>query len=109
MLQIHQAIVHVLDYRSGVTVYSEETMDVESEVVQGFLKKHLLKCLEDGRPDRERVFARKRLCGASPAISGGEAVLSGFFRSDRPGGRRRAVQGGAFRFRRPDRMRFRAG
>lgn len=48
MLQINKAIVHVLDYNSGVTVFSEEELDVDSDIAQGFLKKHLLKSLEDG-------------------------------------------------------------
>lgn len=48
MIQINKAIVHVLDYNSGVTVFSEEEMDVDSDIAQGFLKKHLLKSMEDG-------------------------------------------------------------
>lgn len=47
MIQINKAIVHVLDYHSGITVYSDEELDVDADGIQFFLKKHLVKCLED--------------------------------------------------------------
>lgn len=44
MITIDKAILHVLDFNSGVTVYSEQEMDLQ-ENIQMFLQKHIEKSL----------------------------------------------------------------
>ena len=44
MILIDNAILHILDFRSGVTVYSDQPME-KSDDVQSFLQKHLEKTL----------------------------------------------------------------
>lgn len=44
MITIEKAILHVLDFHSGVTVYSEQEMDLQ-ESIQTFLQKHIEKSL----------------------------------------------------------------
>ena len=51
MIIIDKAILHILDFRSGLTVYSDHPMDLTDDV-QAFLQKHLEKTLArtDARP-----------------------------------------------------------
>ena len=44
MIVIEKAILHILDFTSGVTVYSDQPMELEDSV-QTFLQKHLEKTL----------------------------------------------------------------
>lgn len=51
MIIIEKAILHILDFRSGLTVYSDQPMELTDDV-QAFLQKHLEKTLArtDARP-----------------------------------------------------------
>lgn len=47
MLTIHHAILHILDFNSGVTVYSEQELNVQNMSVMDFLSRHLEKSFHD--------------------------------------------------------------
>ncbi|WP_371364481.1 Nucleoid-associated protein YejK [Sporomusa rhizae] len=43
LVTINNAILHILDFHSGVTVFSEQELDIESNSVMAFLTKHIEK------------------------------------------------------------------
>lgn len=47
VLAIHKAILHIMDFNSGLTVLSEGELDVQSPSVINFLSRHLEKCYTD--------------------------------------------------------------
>lgn len=47
MIVINHAILHILDFNSNVTVFSEEELDIRSASVDTFLTKHIEKSLDD--------------------------------------------------------------
>ena len=44
---LKRAIVHILDANSGVSVYSEEELDVTDASINSFITKHIEKVFED--------------------------------------------------------------
>ncbi|MDR0843498.1 MAG: nucleoid-associated protein [Acidobacteriota bacterium] len=44
---INNAILHILDFNSGVTVFSEKELEIGNEVVNSFLSKHIERALLD--------------------------------------------------------------
>lgn len=46
-MKINHAVLHVLDFTSGVTVFSQRELDLESRQVRGFVEKHLRKVRRD--------------------------------------------------------------
>lgn len=77
MILIDKAILHILDFRSGVTVYSDQPMS-ESDDVQSFLQKHLEKTL--ARTDaKQGTFAEDSpFRTAMRAYLGGETEFVAF-------------------------------
>ena len=47
IVTINRAILHILDFNSGVTVFSEQELDVKSNSVMTFLTKHIEKSYND--------------------------------------------------------------
>ncbi|MDU2065405.1 MAG: nucleoid-associated protein [Sporomusaceae bacterium] len=47
MITIHKAILHILDFQSGLTVFSEEELDLGSDSIFTFLTKHLERASQD--------------------------------------------------------------
>ncbi|HWR44231.1 nucleoid-associated protein [Sporomusa sp.] len=47
LITINRAILHILDFNSGVTVFSEQELDVKSNSVVTFLTKHIEKAYND--------------------------------------------------------------
>lgn len=47
LLIINRAILHILDFNSGITVFSEQELDIKSDSVMTFLTKHLERCYHD--------------------------------------------------------------
>lgn len=47
MIKINKAILHILDFNSGITVFSEKELDVENTSVSTFLTKHIEKSFND--------------------------------------------------------------
>lgn len=47
MIQINNAILHVFDQHSGVTVYSKEGLDCTQKDVAEYLTKHIDKAFKD--------------------------------------------------------------
>ena len=51
-MKINHAILHVLDFTSGVTVFSQAELDLSSRQVRGFVEKHLKKVRGDAAAKR---------------------------------------------------------
>ncbi len=47
LITINKAILHILDFNSGVTVFSEQELDIQSNSVVAFLTKHIEKSYND--------------------------------------------------------------
>ncbi|MCM0758613.1 nucleoid-associated protein [Sporomusa sphaeroides DSM 2875] len=47
LIHIDKAILHILDFNSGVTVFSEQELDITSNSVVAFLTKHIEKLYQD--------------------------------------------------------------
>lgn len=47
LITINNAILHILDFNSGVTVFSEQELDIKSNSVMAFLTKHIEKSYHD--------------------------------------------------------------
>lgn len=47
MITINKSILHILDFNSGITVFSEQELDVNNKSVTTFLTKHLEKSFAD--------------------------------------------------------------
>lgn len=47
LININKAILHILDFNSGVTVFSEQELDIASNSVAAFLTKHIEKSYQD--------------------------------------------------------------
>ena len=64
MIQINNAILHVFDQHSGVTVYSKEGLDCTQKDVAEYLTKHIDKAFKDSSaivdvPSSTGYFATK--------------------------------------------------
>lgn len=59
---MNKAILHVLDFVSGVFVFSEKEMDVSNEHVFKFLEKHVQRSLQDAGRKKD-AFLKKAKCG----------------------------------------------
>ena len=44
---INKAIIHILDFNSGITVFSEQELDIENKSVLTYLTKHIEKLIND--------------------------------------------------------------
>ena len=63
-MKINHAILHVLDFTSGVTVFSQAELDLSSKHVRSFVEKHLKKARNDASAKRgtftdESAFAQE--------------------------------------------------
>ena len=47
MITINNSILHIIDFNSGITVYSEEVLDIKNKSTETFLIKHIEKSLAD--------------------------------------------------------------
>lgn len=47
LITVNHAILHILDFNSGITVFSEQELDVKSNSVATFLSKHIEKSFTD--------------------------------------------------------------
>lgn len=64
MIIINSAILHILDFNSNVTVFSEEELDIQNNSIELFLSKHLERSFKDsslktGRFLEESKFEKK--------------------------------------------------
>lgn len=48
IISIKNAILHILDANSGITVYSDTMLDVSDGMINAFITKHIDKVMEDG-------------------------------------------------------------
>ncbi len=47
IINLNKAILHILDFHSGITVFSEQELNLDSESVATFLRKHIEKSFSD--------------------------------------------------------------
>lgn len=56
MVIVNKAILHILDFNSGITVFSQENLDITNAFVNNFLSRHIEKCLKDSSAMNGRLL-----------------------------------------------------
>ena len=56
MVIVNKAILHILDFNSGITVFSQENLDITDAFVNDFLSRHIEKCLKDSSAMNGRLL-----------------------------------------------------
>lgn len=63
---INKAILHILDFNSGMTIFSEQELDIQNKSVQIFLTKHIEKIIKDPDAKSGKFYEdsklKNRLC-----------------------------------------------
>ncbi|MDF2572014.1 MAG: yejK, partial [Sporomusa sp.] len=71
IITINKAILHILDFNSGVTVFSEQELDTQSNSVVTFLTKHIEKSYNDQNSKTGKFYPNSRFkAQVSDYISG---------------------------------------
>lgn len=60
MVTVNKAILHILDFNSGVTVFSQEMLDLTNESVHDFLSRHIDKCFKDASAVSGRLLNKSK-------------------------------------------------
>lgn len=77
---INNAILHILDFQSGVTVFSETELGVQSDSVTSFLTKHIEKISKDSNAKSGKFFPDSAFQTQLTAYLAGEMDFTDFSR-----------------------------
>lgn len=72
MILIQNAILHIFDFRSGLTVFSEQPLDLGDNTVYSYLSKHIEKCVRDDAAKSGTGGADTELLNAVRSFAAGD-------------------------------------
>ena len=72
MILIQNAILHIFDFRSGLTVFSEQPLDLGDNTVYTYLSKHIEKCVRDDAAKSGRGGTDTEILSAAQAFAAGD-------------------------------------
>lgn len=95
MIKINKAILHILDFNSGITVFSEQELEIENNIIYNFLSKHIEKCsrelsaknsklsIENTLTQKIRDYKEDKIKFKQLSLVIGEAIYSNVSHSDK--------------------------